>query len=171
MQALLKAFWDIALWRRDPSHLPDSPTLVLLAAAAYASLSAVQSWMIYGADALVLRTVADLGLSCLLIWLLLAAARRRHRFNQTVSAVLGTGALLSPFVILLLALKDPSGTSYPLAMLVWAGSVAVILWYTFVLAFIVRSALDTGPFTGTALAVCYLVASAAILSKLFPEQA
>jgi len=171
MQALLKAFWDIALWRRDPSHLPDSWALVLLAGGAYAALSAVQSWMIYGMDALLLRTAADVGLSCLLVWLLLAAARRRHRFNQTVSAVLGTGALLSPFVIMLLMLGEPSGSNYPLALFVWAGSVAVILWYTFVLGYIVRAALDTGLFTGTALAVCYLVASAAILSQLFPSDA
>ena len=170
MQALLKAFWDIALWRRDPSHLPDSPTLVLLAGGAYAALSAVQSWLIYGTDALVLRTAADVGLSCLLVWLLLALARRPHRFNQTVSAVLGTGALLSPFVIMLLLLSNPSDSSYPLALFVWAGSVAVILWYTFVLGYIVRAALDTGLFTGTALAVCYLVASAAILSRLFPTE-
>lgn len=171
MQALLKVFWDIALWRRDPSHLPDSPTLVLVVGAAYAAFTAVQSWMVYGMDALLLRTAADLGLTCLLVWLLLALARRRHRFNQTVSAVLGTGALLSPLVILLLALRDPSGASYLLALLVWAGSVAVIVWYTFVLGYIVRAALDTGLFTGTALAVCYLVASAAVLTWLFPAEA
>ena len=79
MQALLKAFWDIALWRRDPSHLPDSPTLVLLAGLAYAALSAVQSWLIYGTDALVLRTMADLGLSCLKLAL---SSSRRSRAAQ-----------------------------------------------------------------------------------------
>lgn len=168
MQALLKAFWDIALWRRDPSHLPDSATLVIVTALAYAAFSAIQSWMLFGTEALLLRTAADLAVTAVMVWLLLSVARRRYRFNQTVSAVLGTGALLSPFVILLLALKDPSAANYPLALLVWAGSVGVIVWYTFVIGYIVRSALDTGLFTGMALAVAYLVASAAILSKLFP---
>ena len=168
MQALLKAFWDIALRRSDPSHLPDSMTLVVVTALAYAAFSAIQSWMLFGMDALLLRTVADLAITALLLWLLLLIARRRHRFNQTVSAVLGTGALLSPFVILLLALKEPSGANYALALLVSVGSIGVIVWYTFILGHIVRSALDTGIFTGMAVAVAYLVASAAILSRLFP---
>lgn len=171
MQSFLKAFWDIALWRRDPSHLPDSTTLVFAAAAFYAALSAVQSWMLYGVDRLLARTGADLALSVLLVWLLLVATRRRHRFRQTVSAVLGTGALLSPIVILLLGLRGPADTSHALALLVWAGSVGVILWYTFILGHIVRSALDTGLFTGVAIAVTYVVASAALLTRIFPEGA
>jgi uncharacterized membrane protein len=94
---------------------------------------------------------------------------RRRRFNQTIEAALGTGALLSPFVILLLALKEPAGGNYGLALLVWAGSVAVILWYVFVLGHIIRSALDTGLFTGVGIAVTYVVASAAVLTQLFPD--
>ncbi len=169
MQALLKAFWDIALWRRDPSHLPDSLVLVLAAAGAYAALSAVQSWMLYGTDQLLGRTAADIALLVGLLWLLLALTGRRRRFNQTIEAALGTGALLSPFVILLLALKEPAGGNYGLALLVWAGSVAVILWYVFVLGHIIRSALDTGLFTGVGIAVTYVVASAAVLTQLFPD--
>jgi uncharacterized membrane protein len=84
---------------------------------------------------------------------------------------MGTGALLSPFVILLLTLKEPSADIYGLALLVWAGSVAVILWYVFVFGHIVRSALDTGLFTGVAIALTYVVASAAILTRMFPEGA
>lgn len=171
MQALLKAFWDIALWRRDPGQLPDSATLVVVTAAAYAALSALQSWMIYGMDRLLVRTGADLALTVLLVWLLLTVTRRGHRFKQTVSAVLGAGALLSPLVILLLALRGPADASHVLALVVWAGSVAVILWFTFILGHIVRSALDTGLFTGVAVAITYVVASAAALTRLFPEGA
>jgi hypothetical protein len=171
MQALLKAFWDIALWRRDPSHLPDSLTLVLVAATAYAAMSAVQSWMLYGADKLLARTAADLVLLVLLIWLVLAVTGRQHRLKQTLGAALGTGALLSPFVILLLAVRQPAGDHYGLALLVWGGSIAVILWYVFVLGHILRSALDTVLFTGVAIAVTYVVGSAAILTRLFPEGA
>lgn len=171
MQALLKSFWDIALWRRDPSHLPDSSTLLLLAAAAYAALSAVQSWMIYGTASLLARTAADLGLTVLLVWLLLALTGRRGRFNQTASAVLGTGALLSPLIILLLALRGPGETSQLVALLLWVGSVGVVLWYVFIVGHIVRSALDTGLFTGVAVAVAFVLASAAILTRVFPEGA
>jgi hypothetical protein len=171
MQSILKAFWDIALWRRDPGCLPDSPTLVVQAAVAYAALSALQSWMLYGPDRLFGRTAADVALLVVPVWLLLTFTGRSHRARQTLSAVLGTGALLAPFVILLLTLKGPAGEIYLLALLVWAGSVAVILWYVFVLGHIVRAALDTGLFTGVAIALTYVIASAAILTRLFPDAA
>jgi hypothetical protein len=169
MQALLKAFWDIALLRRDPGHLPDSGTLVGVCALAYAAMSAVQSWMLTGSDRLFARTLADLALLVLLAWLLLAATGRSNRLRQTLGAVLGTGALLSPLVILLLALRGPAEANHGIALVVWAGSVAVILWYTFILGHIVRSALDTGWFTGVAIAITYVVASAALLTRIFPE--
>lgn len=169
MQALLKAFWDIASWRRDPGHLPDSSALVVGCALAYAAMSAVQSWMLTGSDRLIARTLADLGLLALLVWGLLSATGRSARLNQTLAAALGTGALLSPLVILLLALRVPAGSSHAIALLVWAGSVAVILWYTFILGHIVRCALDTGWFTGVAIAITYIVASAALLTRIFPE--
>ena len=171
MQALLKAFWDIALWRRDPSHLPDSITVVAISAAAYAALSGVQAFLLYGMDRLLSRTAVDLVLTVLLFWALLAVTGRRHRFNQTMSAVLGTGALLSPVVIGLLVLRGPAETSQLVALAVWAGSVGVILWYAFIVGHIVRAALDTGLLTGVAVAVAYLVASAALLSRVFPEGA
>jgi hypothetical protein len=113
----------------------------------------------------------DLVRTVLLFWGLLAVTGRRHRFNQTMSAVLGTGALLSPLVIGLLALRGPAETNQLVALAVWAGSVGVILWYAFIVGHIVRAALDTGLFTGVAVAVAYLVASAALLSRVFPEGA
>jgi hypothetical protein len=168
MQALVKAFWEIALWRRSPADLPDSAALLLVAAAAYAALSAVQSFMLFGTDAIVMRTLADVALLALPLWLLLAVARRGARYRQTLTALFGTGAVLSPFVLALLALKGAAGTSYPLSLLVWAGTMAVVLWYLFVVGFILRAALDTGMFTGVAIALAYVVGSSALLSTLFP---
>ena len=169
MQALLKAFWDIALWRRDPGHLPDSRPLVAACALAYAVMSAIQSWMLTGGDRLLARTLADVVLLIALVWLLLTVTRRLRRLNQTLAAALGTGALLSPLVILLLGLRGAAETNQAVALAVWAGSVALILWYTFILGHIVRSALDTGWFTGVAIAITYVVASATLLTRIFPE--
>lgn len=168
MQALVKAFWDIALWRRSPADLPDSVSLLLVTAVAYAALSALQSFMLFGTAAIVGRTLADLVLLALPLWLLLLLARRPARYRQTLTALLGTGVLLSPFVIALLAFKTPAESSYPLSLLVWGGSIGVVLWYLFVIGFILRAALDTGMFTGVAIALAYVAGSSALLSALFP---
>mgnify|MGYP005850408143 CR=1 FL=1 len=171
MQALIKAFWEVALWRRSPADLPDSAALLGLVGLAYAALSALQSWMIFGTTALLGRTLADLALLALPLWVLLAIARRRARYRQTLTALLGAGVVLSPFVIVLLALKTPAESAYPMALVVWGGSVAVVLWYLFAVGFILRAALDTGVFTGVAIALAYVAGSSAALSALFPAGA
>ena len=171
MTVLLQAFIDIALRRRGPGDLPESTALLALTAAAYAAFSAVQSWMLFGLQDLAGRTAADVLLAGALIWVLLLAIGRRRRFRQTASAVFGTGALLSPLVIALLALKAPAAASQPLALLVWAGSVAIIVWFTLIVAHILRAALEVRPFTALAVAVAYIVGSAALLTWLFPAGA
>lgn len=171
MATLLKAYLDIALWRRGPGDLPASAMLLALSAATYAAFSALQSWMLFGLRNLAGRTAADVVLAGALVWLLLLATGHPQRFRQTASAVFGTGALLSPLVIVLLALKEPAAASQPLALLVWAGSVAVIVWFTLIVAHILRTALETSLFTAMAVSVTYLVGSAALLTWLFPTGA
>ncbi len=171
MTALLKTFWDITLWRSDPSHLPDSRQVLLLAAGAYALTSAIQSWMIFGSDLLLARTAADLALAYAVFWLLLSLTGRRHRLNQTVSAALGAAALLAPIVIVLLALKPAAEGNYAIALAVWAASTAVIVWYTFVISHIVRAALDIGPATAFGVAIAYIVINVVVLTRLFPDGA
>jgi hypothetical protein len=168
MQSIVKVLWDIALRRSDPSHLPDSLTMLAIITAVYAAFGAIQSWMLYGGDRLLARTLADPALSLLLVWLLLLPVRRGHRFRQTASAVLGTGAVLSPPVILLMALGGPGSQNQALGLLVWAGSVGIIVWYTFIVGHILRAALDSGIFAAVALALAYVAASAIILDRLFP---
>lgn len=171
MTALVEALIDIALRRRGPGDLPDSTAFVAMTAAAYAAFSAVQSWMLFGWQDLFGRTATDLLLAGGLIWLLLLATGRRRRFRQTTSAVFGTGALLSPLVIAVLALKEPAAANQLLAVVVWAVSVAVIVWYMLIVGHILRAALETGLFTAMALAVAYLLGSAALLTWLFPSGA
>ena len=70
-------------------------------------------------------------------------------------------------LVALLAFKAPAESSYPLALLVWGGSIGVVLWYLFVIGYILRAALDTGMFTGVAIALAYVAGSSALLSSLF----
>ena len=52
MQAIIKAFWDIALFRQGPDSLPDSQPLLLLAAVAYAVIDVVVILTLYPSAAL-----------------------------------------------------------------------------------------------------------------------
>ena len=171
MTQVLISLFEIARLRRDPSVLPASLTLVVILAAAYAGSSAVQSWMLYGGDRLFARTAADLGLTFATFWLVLAVTRRLHRYRQTMNAILGTSVLLTPILMLLIALQQPAEMLYPVKLVAWAGSIGVIVWYTLIVGHILRSALEIGFVTSIAIAITTVLAANAALTKLFPAVA
>jgi hypothetical protein len=168
MLALLRTFWDIALWRRDPGDLPASSALAVAAGAAYLLVSWLQAWQLYGEHSAVLRATADLGLTLAAFWLLLAVAGRGPRYRQAISAVLGVGALLSLPMLGLVALREPANAHYSLALVLWVASLTLIIWYLFALGHIVRSTLETGLFVGMAVSVAFTFGSTALLSRLIP---
>ncbi len=170
MTQVLISLVEIARLRRDPSALPASIVLLVIMAVAYAGCSAMQSWMLQESDVLA-RTAADLGLTLAIFWLVLAVTRRQYRYRQTMNAVLGTSVLLTPLVMLLIALQQPAEIYYPIKLLAWAGWIAVIVWYTLIVGHILRSALEIGFVTGIAIAITSVIASNAVLIKLFPESA
>ncbi|MGQ0429988.1 MAG: hypothetical protein ACT4UQ_08655 [Gammaproteobacteria bacterium] len=167
MTQLMRALFEIALLRKDPGVLPASVVLLTLAAAGYAAASVLQSWMLHGNDRLFARAGFDLGLAMGLFWLLLAVTRRGHRYRQTMTAVLGTAVLMTPFVVGLLLLQQPAQANYALKWLGWVGSVAVIVWYTLVVGHILRSALEIGFVTSIAIALTWLIAGEALLRRVF----
>ena len=169
MQSLIKVMWDIALWRRDPGELPASWMLVALTGLAYGLASYAQAWLLYGRVDALGRAVADLAITVAFFWLVFAVAGRRSRFVQAGSALLGTSALLSPLMMLLLTLKSPAESHYAVALVVWAGSVAMIVWYLFIVGHIVRTALERSLGVGMAVSITYLLASSALLTRLYPE--
>jgi len=172
MTQLLRSLVQIALLRKDPGVLPASIVLAVLLAMAYAVTSALQSWILYGADRIVSRTAIDLGLSLALVWVVLTVTRRGHRYPQTISAVLGTSVLVAPIVVLLLLLmQGPAATYYPAWLVARTGAVVVTIWFILVIGHILRGALETGLVTGVAIALTWLIASRALAEKLFPMAA
>ncbi|MFO1378261.1 MAG: hypothetical protein U1F14_14805 [Steroidobacteraceae bacterium] len=168
MFAYLKLFLDICLWRRDPSHVPASASLFVLLAVLYWVSSLAQAWVAYGAGHLVLQASLDLALTLGFFWLVLAVARRAHRYRQTGAALMGTSVLVTPLMMALLSLRETVRNPYPLAVLVWAAMVFAIVWYLFVVGHILRAALDTGLPTAMGVSIAYFLAGAAVAGVLFP---
>jgi hypothetical protein len=168
MQALVRLFYDIALWRRGPRDVPASGALLGFVAAAYLAISILQSHLVYGAEGALLRGLVDLALTAVVFGVALAVARRPHRFVQTLTAVLGTGALLAVPMIVLLVIGEQVASVPPLRFLVSLASLPLLVWYLFVIAHVVRQALETPLFTGMAVALTYFVVSYAVLVGLLP---
>ncbi len=170
MLRLAKAFWEIAIWRKSPAQLPASVFLLCLVAGAVALLEVLGALLPpSSSDAILIRVVLSVGLPVLFAWAVLAAARRRQRFLQTCTALLGVAVLaqlvLYPLGSLLSFIGTDRPASIPLGVLLFAG----LIWYLLACANIWRAALDSGLGLGAAISVGYLLLSMALEQQLLSE--
>jgi len=170
MLRLVKAFWDIALWKRTPAQLPASPLLLALVCAAAALLEVLSAFLPpVSSDRIPLRILLSVGLPLAFAWAVLAATRRRPRFVQTGSALLGVAVIaelvLYPLGSLIHIIGSERLAALPLGVLMLAG----LIWYLLACANIWRCALDTGLSIGIAVSVGYLLLSILVEQQLLPD--
>lgn len=169
--ALLKPFVDICLLRRNPQDLPTSGLLLALCLLAYALSGMLLSTIMLPAPTAFLAGLADTALLCLLTASVLYLQRLRARVPQTLSALAGTGAILSIVALpvtswLHSASAAGRDTSLPdLALL------ALLVWSLVVAGHILRHALSTVFIVGLVLAVLFFWISVNVLYSLFPLSA
>jgi hypothetical protein len=170
MLRLVKAFWDIALWKRTPAQLPASPLLLALVCAAAALLEVLSAFLPpVSSDRIPLRILLSVGLPLAFAWAVLAATQRRARFVQTGSALLGVAVIaeivLYPLGSLIHIVGSERLAALPLGVLMLAG----LIWYLLACANIWRCALDTGLSIGIAVSVGYLLLSILVEQQLLPD--
>jgi hypothetical protein len=170
MLRLVKAFWDIALWRRSPAQLPASVFLLGLVAAAVALLEVLGALLPPGpSDHILTRVLLSVGLPLLFAWAVLAITRHRQRFVQTGIALLGVAVLaqlvLYPLGSLLNAVGTDRPAAIPLGLMLFVG----LVWYLLACANIWRAALDSSLALGMAVSVGYLLLSMVVEQQLLPD--
>jgi hypothetical protein len=171
MLALLQAFFEILLRRLGPEDLPDSQFLLQLMLVAYMLAQVPVVVALYGWSGNALFAVlVDMGVLALFFWLVLKFARRAGRYRRTLTALLGTGALLSlpqgPLVLLsklaTTAGQSPAGPTF--------GLLLFLFWSIVVQAHIVSRALSSNIAVGLAVALAYFIVSYQV-SGQFPQVA
>lgn len=170
MLRLAKAFWDIALWRRSPEELPASVFLLCLVSAASAILEVLDALLPPApAGEILTRVALSVALPLVFAWLVLAIARRRQRFLQTGTALIGV-AVLADFVLYpLSSLLNFIGVDRPLALPVGVLLMAGLIWYLLACANIWRAALGARLGFGAAISLAYLLLSMALEQQLLPK--
>ncbi len=135
---LIKVFMEICLFRKGPQDVPASTLLLRLALAAYflvgLVLTSLENQWLEGILQIVVEGAMLLGFT----WISVMMAGKRGRLMQTVSAMLGTDALLSSFAIPMQAvlLADPQYNIIYVILLL------LMLWHIAVVAHILRHALS-----------------------------
>jgi hypothetical protein len=158
VQQFLRICLDIVLWRRGPQDLPASPLLLAIAVACYVAVSAVQlallgetaaTWFFF--------IVVDPLLLGGWLWLVLRLYGHPERFQQTASAVFGTGAVLGIALYLPLQLIV-TGLGYdPTSGLAQLFALLLVVTFALVTGRIIKLATDSNLFTGIAVSLTYFL--------------
>jgi hypothetical protein len=169
MLRLVKAFWDITMWRRSPAQLPASLFLLGLVVFALGALEALLALLPPSSgDRIITRVALSVGLPLLFAWTVLAVTHHRQRFLQTGIALLGVEVLAELLLYPLSSLLNGVGSDWaavPLMALLCLG----LVWYLLACANIWRAALDSGVGVALAVSVGYLVLSTALVQQLLPS--
>ena len=152
MLAIVKAFWQIALFRRGPEDLPDSQPLLLLACAVYMLVDIFVILALYPSEALVPLLLADVGFLALWSAAVLHLFKFAARLQRTLTALYGVGALLqvlaSPLTL--------SSAGIPMNLQI-AGSLIILLWSVAVYGHIYSRALTRPLGIGLMFSIIYFI--------------
>ncbi|MGH8498363.1 MAG: hypothetical protein ACRERV_06110 [Methylococcales bacterium] len=159
----MKKFLDICLFRLGPQDLPASAFLFGLVLC----LNGIVGLVILSIEAPLLTAIAEflvsLGLLVGFIWILLALDGKTLRFQQTLTALLGTDIVISlaalPFLIWISFDHHFTAATYLL--------VASMIWNVAVVGHIIRHALSSPYLFGLGLSFLYFLGSFIVMNFLF----
>jgi hypothetical protein len=170
MLRLVKAFWDLAVWRMSPAQLPASVLLLSIISAILVVLELLDSLLPSPTgDHLFIRIVLSVGLPIAWTWIVLVVARHRQRFLQTASALLGIAAIAETFFYPLGWLMHFLGTDDPISDPVKFLFLVGVVWYLLACANVWRAALDSRLSIGIAVSLAYFFGSVLLEYRLLPD--
>lgn len=161
--ALLRLWWDICRFKRDPEDVPYSPTLLAVVALcqwglAYLAWTNSKNWQ-YG----LLAATVYVGTLLLLPYLVLLAAHKTARYVQMQAALLGTSLLLNLVAAILIVSSSFLAEGIPfLQYMVLLVIILMVVWAVAVQGKIYQSALEKSRFIAVCIAIFVLLASSNI---------
>jgi hypothetical protein len=171
VKAIVRTCWQICLLRQGPQVFPRSWPLFAIMLLIYMATDAVL-FLAQGLRGMKLlpELLLDTGLLLAFFALVLAVWQKFERFNQTLSALLGTGAVIMlvavPFSLLGTLLPPSAWTE-----LVGVAVYAILAWNVLVTGHILRHALNTWLTLGIIIAGTYVVLNLVMFAVLFPTRA
>lgn len=169
MLVYVQTLINIALRRLGPEDLPDSGFLLILTFVAYLLFQVPLVWISYGPSEAVVTTIAVSALLMVgFLWALLQLTGYRARFRQTLTALLGTSALLSllsiPFSVWREATLDLGSATAAPSIFIFV----IMLWSLAIDGHILSRALSRPFVIGLMLAIGYFFLHTMILFELMP---
>jgi len=167
LRAIVNPFIQICLLRQGPQDLPTSGILLAIALTAHTVMSIVWSNISLSAVDALLSGLLDTLLLVVLTTTLLYAQRRKERVVQTLTALAGTGTIITFLALPVsgwLQRVDQSAGEGGLAVIVL---LLLMVWSLAVVAHIFRHALSIPYFFGLVVAVVFYGISISAFRALF----
>lgn len=161
MSILLARLINIVFLRQGPQDLPPGRSVLLASLAFYVLIAALSLNLGRTPQSPTAVLVLAAGLPLILVWVVLRLKNRLSRWEQTLSALYGTSALLS-MASLPLNLQTGAEPTPPLVMI----SLVIFLWSFAVDAHIWRNALDTSFAAGLGVAMILFIFTFGIISSV-----
>jgi hypothetical protein len=170
---LLQRYFDICLLRAGPQDLPASPFLLWLSGLGYFAVGLVMSLQNLDVARASLLVAIDIALLAGLLFALLWSRDLMARYTQTLTALLGTGAILEVAVLPILSWQQQGLGEETIGPLLMIASLLLwiwLLWDLLVIGHVLRHTLSTRLPIGVLLGVVYLFISYTVTRILFfPE--
>jgi hypothetical protein len=166
MNSLIETFWNICRFRLGPQDLPASQNLFIGALLLYALISTIIGGFELPPERALLSAIVELVLMLGMIRMMLWVRDLWPRFQQTVTALLGTGVLFGFVAVPLMWWQS----QYAQPMDAFAPSLLIFIlfaWSVAVTGHILRHALNTPFYVGVLLSLLYTYVSITILRALF----
>ena len=150
----LKTLFDIALLRKGPEHIPRSIVLLLLAIGLWLFAVLTQLVLIdrFNESDFVLEIFSAL-LAVISYSIVVVGFGKAPRLMQTITAILGCGAMLAIVFVVVFVFLQPFVGSVVMALAVWA----IVLWSMSIKGHIIASAIDRHWYLGLAIAVSIFI--------------
>lgn len=168
IHTLVRPFLEICILRKGPQDLPASGLLLGIAVCAHTLTSILLSVVTLNGWRAILAGITDTALVMVLTGTLLYAHRQKARIVQTLTAMTGTGAIITLVAIPIfnwLYNIQASGGGSPLAGLLVLGLIA---WSLGISGHILRHALSIPYFLGIFIAFVFFWISHSVFTTLFP---
>lgn len=165
MGKIIEAFWKICLFRQGPQDLPASSVLMLVSMLVYAVASVLIGLLNLAPIAALLSGILDVALVAAMTQLLLWIKALGTRFQQTFTALMGTGAMLGFLALPLLYIQLQMGDQP--ALLPSVLTLGLMIWNLAIVGHILRHAIGAPFFVGVLLAVVFMYVSISVMRSLF----
>jgi len=171
-KVLFLAFFDICRLIKRPQDIPESKNLLTLCLVVYGVLSILLATLSQPADAAVLSGVLEVILIMIFSLALLQIRGKSPRWTQTVTALAGTGIIISLIALPLYVIigvggsdEISSSTGQAFGLLLLA---ILACWNIMVMAHILRHALDVNFVLAIVFAITYIWIIFSFTSALIP---